>query len=112
MPQTIPHPSSLLQPVLDGARQLLTRVYGSALAHTILFGSRARGDAREDSDIDVMVVLRRPSTLHERERVYEALSELCLEHSVVVSLTFVQEDAYRDGGMPVLLNVEREGIAL
>lgn len=77
-----------------------------------MFGSHARGEAREDSDIDVMVVVRHPFSLQRRDEVYEGLSELCLRHGVVVSLTFMQEEAYRQGRMPLLANVAREGIVL
>jgi len=43
-----------------------------------LFGSRARGEAREDSDVDLLVVEREPfgegrSRLDESNRVYRAL---------------------------------------
>ena len=43
----------------------------------ILFGSRARGQAREDSDYDVAVVVRR---LADRRRVRRTLSDLAYEH--------------------------------
>lgn len=44
-----------------------------------LFGSRARGEAREDSDVDLLVVEREPfgggrSRLRETNRIYRALS--------------------------------------
>lgn len=35
----------------------LQRLYGNRLAKVILFGSYARGDFREESDIDFLVVL-------------------------------------------------------
>ena len=47
----------------------------------ILFGSRARGDARPDSDIDLLVIEREPfgpgrSRIKEAARLYRALGDL------------------------------------
>lgn len=37
------------------------RIYGPALRHEILYGSCARGDFEQDSDIDIMVLLDSPA---------------------------------------------------
>jgi predicted nucleotidyltransferase len=43
---------------LDLLKAGLAEIYGDRLAGLVLYGSQARGDAREDSDVDVAVVLR------------------------------------------------------
>jgi predicted nucleotidyltransferase len=45
-------------PVLRRFRAALAEIYGDQLERVILFGSRARGDARPDSDYDVAVFLK------------------------------------------------------
>jgi uncharacterized protein len=45
-------------PVLQRFRVALAEIYGEQLERVILFGSRARGDARPDSDYDVAVFLK------------------------------------------------------
>src|ERR1700677_3394051 len=45
-------------PVLERLRTSLRSIYGDRLERAVLFGSRLRGDARPDSDYDVVVFLR------------------------------------------------------
>lgn len=45
-------------PVLTRFRSALNEMYGDRIERVVLFGSRARGDARPDSDYDVAVFLR------------------------------------------------------
>ena len=44
-------------PVLIAFREALEQLYGDRLERLVLFGSRARGDSRPDSDYDVAVFL-------------------------------------------------------
>ncbi|QWR77139.1 nucleotidyltransferase family protein [Candidatus Magnetomonas plexicatena] len=46
------------EPVLLQFKAELVAMYGQRLARVVLFGSRARGDAREDSDYDIAVFLK------------------------------------------------------
>lgn len=45
-------------PILKQFRAALDEIYGARLERVVLFGSRARGDAREDSDYDIAVFIR------------------------------------------------------
>src|SRR5487761_1960297 len=47
-------------PVLSRFRAALAATYGDRLERAVLFGSRARGDARPDSDYDIAVFIREP----------------------------------------------------
>lgn len=49
--------SEVIDPVLSRFRTELAKLYGERIERVVLYGSRARGDARPDSDYDVAVFL-------------------------------------------------------
>jgi len=99
--------------ILTELRQRLEAIYGERLVRLVLFGSQARGDAEDGSDIDVMVVLRGTvSPCTEIERTIEDVAQICLDHEAVVACVFMSEDRFASEISPLLLNVRREGIAI
>ena len=82
----------------------------------ILFGSRARGDAREDSDIDLIVIESEPfgpnrCRLTEERRLYRALAGLRVAKDILV---YSQDEVeyWRDSLNYVLARALREGKVL
>ena len=62
--------NSTSDPVLSRFRAALDEIYGDQIERVVLFGSRARGDARADSDYDVAVFLKElPDRWKERHRL-------------------------------------------
>lgn len=91
----------------------LEAFYGEQLVRLVLFGSQARGDATDDSDMDLMVVLRgEVDPRAERRRVLPLLVGLSLEHEELASVQIVSEARYAAGQDPLMLNVRREGVTL
>jgi predicted nucleotidyltransferase len=102
-----------LQGILRSLRRELARVLGDQLQSVILYGSQARGQARSDSDIDVLVVVRDDSDYSDLiRRTSAAVSALSLQHDVVISRAFVSRERFEREQTPFLLNVHREGVAI
>lgn len=102
-----------LKHILTELRQALEKLYGDRLSRLILFGSQARGDAEEGSDIDIMVVLK--GNVHhgtEVERAGDITASLSLSNDIVISCIYLSEERFHNESNPLLRNVRREGLAL
>ena len=103
--------SANIRKVLKKLKKELLRIYGESVESIILYGSRARGDARDDSDIDILVVLNKDFNYSEMLRLSSQLvSSLSLENDVVISRAFVTKVQYDKLQIPFLMNVRREGV--
>jgi predicted nucleotidyltransferase len=80
-----------------------------------LFGSVARGDDRDDSDIDVLVLLPRHVDHALEERVFDAAYDIELRCGVVFGVV-VYERAFWDSELASVMflhrTIEREGVAV
>jgi predicted nucleotidyltransferase len=83
-------------------------------ADVILYGSRARGDAAEDSDYDILVLVDRPADVEIHEQLITSIFPL-EEHGAVLTLTIHNRDLWNSKlykAMPFHENVDREGVVL
>ena len=100
-----------IRTLLKKLKNELIQIYGERLDHIILYGSRARGDARDDSDIDILIVLIDDFNYSEMLRLSSHLTaSLSLEHDVVISRAFVSKKEFKNRQTPFLMNVRREGM--
>ncbi|MBI3090491.1 MAG: nucleotidyltransferase domain-containing protein [Candidatus Tectomicrobia bacterium] len=97
--------------VIRAYREGLERLFGNQLVSVTLYGSFARGEGREDSDIDILCVLRSPFDYGDAIRKSSELTaELSLAHDVVLSRVFVSEEDMKTSNLPFFRNIRREGV--
>jgi predicted nucleotidyltransferase len=93
------------------ARENLERIYRQRLRGVYLYGSAARNELTQDSDIDIAVILDRiTNRFEEHERTSQILSDMSLEHDTLVSFLFVSETDYQKGRFAVHRIIKEEGI--
>lgn len=105
-----PHEQSVLTEFLSRLRAQC----GDHIAHVWLFGSKARGDSDEESDVDLLIVARDGSDVL-GEAVSEIAYDLSLEHGVLLCEHIVS--AYRFAQMRarqefIYKNIVGEGVDL
>ena len=84
-------------------------------AQTILYGSEVRGEARADSDIDLLILLNEPCLTPERElEIISQLYKIELETGVIISPMIMLRKTWegRPFPTPFSLNVTEEGVLL
>jgi predicted nucleotidyltransferase len=97
--------------VLAEAKVLLTTQYGDRLKGVLLFGSYARGDFTEGSDVDLLALLSDLADPHgESEPVFPAICDISLKNDIVLSVILMDFDAFNTRKTPLILNVRREGV--
>ncbi len=102
-----------LQNVLSEYRRRLAEIFGDELDSVILYGSQARGEAIDGSDIDVLCVMKRHLDYGEvLDRTSEVTAELSLKYDVALSTAFVTREDLDSRNTPFLINVRREGVRL
>lgn len=106
-------PNVLLQQILEQLRAGLTQLYGPRLKKLLLFGSHARDEATEGSDIDVAVILDDfDYASREIDRSSMLISELCLRYDCLIGVVPIRERDWLTRQDPFLMNVRREAIPL
>jgi len=103
--------SENVQCLLSELRRGLADIYSVRLKGVFLFGSYARGDQEDESDMDILVVLNDYRSYGaEIDRTSELTSALSLKYRVSISTIFVRETEWRGGDTPLLRNVRQEAI--
>jgi predicted nucleotidyltransferase len=107
-------------PVTDGekaameeAKRLLTEKF--PVDRVILFGSKARGDDDEESDIDLLVLTSKPVHWRERHKMTDALYALQMKYGVIYSLFVVPIEEWEHGlhaVLPIHVEIDRDGLVL
>lgn len=114
------YPSAKADPeILGAAREFVRRVsIAYSVKSAILFGSRARGTDRADSDVDIAIVLRGPrgKLMDTSLQMADIAFEVLLETNVYIQPVPIWEDEWdhpETHSNPRLLeNIQREGLPL
>jgi predicted nucleotidyltransferase len=89
--------TGLDDPILKRFRAALDALYGARVERVVLFGSRARGDAREDSDYDIAVFLHDLTDYwHEVDQIVDLETDILLDTGAIVHAMPFRAGSYDD----------------
>jgi predicted nucleotidyltransferase len=102
------------QRVLSDLRQEIARRLPALRFRMTIFGSRARGDAEADSDMDVLLEVETDRLAFlDRQRLRQIASEISLASGIILSILVVDRQTMQErGDFSLFHDIRDEGIAV
>ncbi len=102
-----------IKKILKEFKEKLIELYKDQLVDVLLYGSFARREQREDSDIDIAVILKgNINPFKEIDRITEFSYDLSLKYSILISIHPISDIDYFSRKNPFILNLREEGISI
>ena len=98
----------------DEFKRRVLQKLGESVTRFCLFGSRARGEGDEESDVDILVLLKEAPTKL-RSLVFEIAADIFLEYEIDISPLVMSDSHFLDMKKRERLltsDIERDGIPL
>jgi len=106
-------PSKKVLRILRRMKAQLKDAYGDKVLKVILYGSQARGDAHEGSDVDVAVVVKDALNPRTVERsLEEMLWKVVVDEGELVAVIAFREKSFEKQEWSLILNIKDEGITI
>ena len=97
--------------IIKEFKNQVSDMYGDKLKEVILYGSCARNQATDGSDIDLAVVLKgNISPGAEIDRMIDIVTEINLKYGVLLSVYPVSYKNYNTINSPLITNIRKEGL--
>ena len=107
---------SVLTNILTDTKEEMSRIFGDSLKDVRLYGSYARGEQTEESDIDVFVLVDKPKSVLNtfRRRISDFSSDLDLKYGTLLSIKLQDVETFNRFGnaLPFFQNVKMEGYSI
>jgi predicted nucleotidyltransferase len=94
--------------------EYLNRTHPGEVDKVVLYGSRARGDNRQDSDVDILILVKDKKKIN-RDRVYDFVIDAELEYGIDISVNIYESGQFDRLVLlnaPFAANVIKEGETL
>ena len=105
---------SIVKDIAQEFKSELQQLYGDELLSIILFGSHARGDFQEESDIDFAIVLKNKNVIATDEifKITPISSSISLKYSRLISFLPVPSQKFNESRLAIYRFIKTEGIVI
>jgi len=97
---------SPIEEILESIKKKLLAIFKDNLKSLILYGSWAKGTAKSDSDVDLLVVLGEMNE-NARKKIYDIESEIDINRSISIVPVSIKD--FKSEKLPLYTAVKKEG---
>ncbi len=105
-----------IQNILNELILEIKNILKSKVNKIILYGSYARGDYKENSDLDIMILtdLSEEEIIDIRTEIWDIASDIGLENNIMISVMLknIEDYNYWLDTLPFYMNVKEEGVII
>ena len=108
--------SENIEQVISKFVNRITELHGDKIADIYLYGSVARGNYRDDSDIDIFVTMNTDED--EIDRIYlniwqdGILGSICLDNGVILSYLLGTKENFDNDKSYLYVNIKKDGVRI
>lgn len=94
-------------------KKCLIKHYGKKIKQVVVYGSFARNEATEESDIDLLIIIADDlNPYNVRQNLSDLVFDILLENNELISIIVVVESNLRNSFSEFLSTVKKEGILI
>lgn len=99
---------------LQELKALLIQKYPDYIDQLILFGSQVNGTAREYSDYDILLILKKPYDWQFENEIYDTCADINVEYDIITDVKMISWEELQTlrGKQPFIQNALHEGIRI
>ena len=100
-----------IKPLLSVFKNRINKNFPDTDFKIVLFGSYARGEQYEESDIDILLLFKEISSEKEK-KIFEIKSELTYEHEKYFSVITEEHKQFEKANTPLYHTIKKEGVEI
>ncbi len=102
--------------LLERYKEAVSQILGERLKRIILYGSYARGDFKQDSDMDIMILadIQPEEISNLADRIYDITYDFEGKYEMEINPSIQSIQVYEQwkGVYPFFMNIEKDGVAV
>ncbi|MCI8930871.1 MAG: nucleotidyltransferase domain-containing protein [Lachnospiraceae bacterium] len=102
--------------LLERYKEAVSQILGERLKRIILYGSYARGDFKQDSDMDIMILadIQPEEISNLADRIYDITYDFEVKYEMEINPSIQSIQVYEQwkGVYPFFMNIEKDGVAV